>query len=75
MRVLVAFDQLVQAAANKGIPGETISARAGKAAARGRPWGCVLCRLLDWIEPGHCQGAIQHDRERAQAVLDDLKGY
>lgn len=74
-RVMVAFDQLVQAAANKGIPGETISARAGKAMVRGRRWGCVLCALLDRIEKDHCRRAIVNDRMRARAVLDDLQGF
>ncbi len=41
-----------------GDPGETVSSRAGKAQARGRSWACVLCRVLDWIRPGHCEKSI-----------------
>lgn len=40
---------------------ETISSRAGKAARRGARWGCVLCRLLDHIDPGHCARNIEED--------------
>lgn len=50
----VAHDQLANAAAN-GDPDETISSRADRARGEGRHWGCVLCRLLDWIDPQHCQ--------------------
>lgn len=41
-----------------GSPNETISERSAKARAAGRRWGCVLCRLLDKINPGHCDRAL-----------------
>lgn len=72
LRVLIAFDQMVQAALKYGIPGQTISARAWKARNRGRVWGCALCRFLDWLQPDHCQMARDNDIKRAQAVIDDL---
>ncbi|MBC7861134.1 MAG: hypothetical protein H7Z39_20620 [Burkholderiaceae bacterium] len=50
----VAHDQLANAAAN-GDPDETISSRADRARGEGQRWGCVLCRLLDWIDPTHCE--------------------
>lgn len=50
----VAHDQLANAAAN-GDPDETISSRANRARGEGRRWGCVLCRLLDWLAPDHCR--------------------
>lgn len=34
---------------------ELLSSRADRARTEGRRWGCVLCRLLDWIESNHCQ--------------------
>jgi hypothetical protein len=37
---------------------ETISTRAAKARANGRPWGCILCKLLDKVRHGHCSRAI-----------------
>ena len=42
-----------------GSPNETISERAAKARAAGREWGCVLCALLDRINPGHCVRAMK----------------
>lgn len=41
-----------------GSPNETISERAAKARNAGRKWGCVLCRVLGWINPGHCDNAL-----------------
>lgn len=36
---------------------ETVSARASRARDKGTPWGCWLCRLLDKVDPGHCDQA------------------
>lgn len=41
-----------------GSPNETISERAAKARNAGRRWGCVLCGLLNRINPGHCDNAL-----------------
>ena len=60
IRVLTAFDQLINAILN-GYPDETISSRAAKAARRRTLWGCLLCRALDWIDPGHCERVIEPD--------------
>lgn len=49
----IAHDQLANAAAN-GDPDETISSRANRARIERRRWGCILCRLLDRLDPGHC---------------------
>ena len=55
-------------------PGITISARCGMAMRKGYPWGWVfLGKILNKIEKDHCFKAIEHDRERAQQVLDTLK--
>jgi hypothetical protein len=56
----LSLDQAANAAGH-GDPDESISSRAGKAKKRGDRWGCVLCRLLDWIVPNHCDGAIEPD--------------
>lgn len=53
MRVLIALDRLANAIL-RGKDRETISSRAGRARDEGKRWGCILCRLLDWIEAGHC---------------------
>lgn len=49
----IAHDQLANAAAN-GDPDETISSRANRARSEKRRWGCILCRLLDRLDPNHC---------------------
>lgn len=59
-RMAVAHDQLANAAAN-GDEDETISSRAGKARRAGRRWGCLLCWLLDRIDPQHCDRNIEED--------------
>lgn len=64
-RVMLAHDQAANAAFG-GSEDETISSRAGKAKKRGDRWGCVLCRLLDWIVPNHCEGAIELDEGRRE---------
>lgn len=56
-RVMLAHDQAANAAFG-GSENETISSRAGRAARRGDRWGCVLCRLLDKIDPDHCEKSI-----------------
>jgi len=33
---------------------ETLCYRAGKARRDGRRWGCIFCRLIDKLDPGHC---------------------
>lgn len=62
-RVAVAFDQLANAGAG-GDEDETISSRAAKAARRKRLWGCWLCRVLGWFDPGHCEKNIESDEGR-----------
>lgn len=56
-RVVVAHDQALNAA-NGGSEDETISSRAGRAAKRGDRWACILCRILDRLDPGHCDKSI-----------------
>jgi hypothetical protein len=51
------LDELANVGAN-GKANTTISARAGRAQLAGKRWGCVLCRLLDRIQPGHCALAV-----------------
>lgn len=57
-KIAIAFDELGNTAAN-GNPGETLSSRAGRAQLEEITWGCVLCRVLDWFQPGHCKNNIQ----------------
>lgn len=65
-RVAVAIDQTANAA-TKGDEDETISSRAGKGARRGVWHWCLLCRALDWIDPGHCEANIEPDEGKPLA--------
>ena len=65
-KLAVAHDQLANTAFG-GDEDETISSRAAKAARGGERWGCVLCTLLDKLDPGHCQRNIEHDEGKPLA--------
>lgn len=52
--IIVGYDHLGNATTG-GKPSELISTRANRARKEGRRWGCILCRLLDAIDPGHCE--------------------
>lgn len=54
--IALGFDQLANAATG-GNEDETISTRAGRLRKEGRGWACVLCGLLDWLDPGHCDNS------------------
>lgn len=68
----LALDEFAGAFFPRSLPGQTISSRAASARAHGHLWGCWLCALLDKIDPDHCNQALQNDKVRAQAVIDDL---
>jgi hypothetical protein len=52
MRALVGFDQFVNVLTD-GDPDETISARASRAAQKGKGWGVELSRMLDVFQRDH----------------------
>lgn len=56
IRISIAYDQLANATFGGG-EDETISTRAGRERKNGTKWACVLCRILDWFAPGHCDKA------------------
>jgi hypothetical protein len=53
-----------------GDPCETVSSRACKARNAGRTWGRWLCRLLDLINPGHCDASLLVEAGK-RAVIPD----
>lgn len=59
-RLAVSYDQLANTAFG-GDEDETISSRAYKAMLKRRRWGCLLCRLLDRIDPDHCRKSVEPD--------------
>lgn len=52
--IALGFDRVGNAMSG-GIDGEYLSARANRVRKEGRRWGCILCRLVDRIQPGHCE--------------------
>jgi hypothetical protein len=68
MRSLVAFDQFVNVVFG-GLPGETISAHWGRMAKQDKLIGRVGSWCLNRLQRGHTTDAIQHDKERAEAIV------
>lgn len=50
-----------------GRPGETVSLRFARAAEKGLLIGCIACRLLDRIDPHHCEKSIMHAEQRGRS--------
>lgn len=49
-----------------GDPQETLSSRFAKAAKSGRWWAKLACRLMGWLDPGHCTKSLdEHEGDRA----------
>lgn len=57
MHIAIGFDQLANAATG-GSEDETISSRAGRLKREGNGWACVLCKVLDALDRGHCDKSI-----------------
>jgi hypothetical protein len=69
LNLLIAVDDAANAVLG-GDPQETISSRAAKGRAEGKPWATWLANLLDSIDPGHCARAVETDRG-GDAVFPD----
>jgi len=59
-KILVSLDQTLNTLLG-GKPDETISSRAAKAARDKKRWGCVLCKLLNYLHKDHCEKVIELD--------------
>jgi hypothetical protein len=57
-KIIVAYDMLANSATG-GDDGETVSARAYKASLQGNKYGCYLCKLLNWLQPKHCENSVK----------------
>lgn len=68
-RLFVAVDQLLNVILG-GDEDETISSRIAKDRRRGRKLACVLCRILDWIDPNHCEKSIERDEGKRPGQYD-----
>lgn len=64
VRVFVGADQTLNAAIG-GSEDESISSRAGRGARLGIYRWCLLCRLLDRIDPGHCEKSIEDGSKKS----------
>jgi hypothetical protein len=73
--VVFALD-LLGSALIGGMPGESLSGRAGTAQREGKLRGRVFAPIINFImrDPNHCEKAIDGDIRRAKAVIaDDTK--
>ena len=68
-RLFVSADQLLNVVF-LGHEDETISSRIGKDARRGRKFACVLCQVLHWLDPHHCEKAIERDEGKRPGQYD-----
>jgi hypothetical protein len=70
--VLLALD-ILGSALLRGLPGETLSGRAGTAYKQGKLRGRIFAPFIDFLAHNslHCAQAIQGDIKRAQAVIID----
>ena len=69
-RLFVAVDQLLNVIFG-GDEDETISPRIAKDRRRGRKFACFLCKILDWLDPDHCEKAIERDEGKRPGQYDD----
>lgn len=65
--ILQGMDRLGNAVGN-GNSAEFISTRANRAMKEKKRWGCVLCKLLDKVDPGHCARSLE-TREFEPAII------
>lgn len=68
-RSLVALDMFVNVVVLRGIPDETISSHASRAALQGKTWGKILSAFLNWFQPDHGPKAQAGDIERAENLI------
>lgn len=70
--LLLSLDVLASALCG-GMPGETLSGRAGSALKQGQLRGKIFVPVIDFImrNKGHCLAAVESDILRAKAVIAD----
>jgi hypothetical protein len=57
-----------------GSPVLTMSARAATGRRDGKRQWIALCALLEFVDHGHVQRAVENNRRRLQAALRELEG-
>jgi hypothetical protein len=72
-RVGVELDVLLNVLAFDGQNGQTVSEHAATAESAGKPWGCIVCRLLSaLVQTGHCQLVLAGDPTPTGAAVRAL---
>lgn len=69
-RVLKSLDQFANVVTGGAI-NETISARAARLRNKQVIVGCVLCRLLDFFQKGHCDHALVERQDAALVSFEE----
>ncbi len=64
--IALSIDDAANVALN-GRLGQSISSRAAQAWKVGKPWGCILCDLLDEVSPNHCATALTSPNQNLAA--------
>ena len=64
--IALSIDDAVNVALN-GRLGQSISSRAAQAWKAGKPWGCIVCHLLDDVSPNHCATALTSPNQNLEA--------
>jgi len=75
VQLFIAVDQLINVLVTPLSAGawadETLSSRAYRMWAKGRPWGRFWMPIIDWLfawqGPWHCKSAFEKERARLQA--------
>ena len=63
--IALSIDDAANVALN-GRLGQSLSSRAAQAWKAGKPWGCILCDLIDEVSPNHCAGALTSGRQNLE---------
>jgi hypothetical protein len=58
LAIALMMDQAGNVAIN-GRVDQSLSQRADIAWKAGKRWGCILCKLLDWVQKNHCEDATR----------------
>lgn len=64
----MALDCLLNAVLG-GNPAETVSMRGARAATENIRWGCILCKVLDFIDRDHCRKTYARNRNPIVAAV------
>lgn len=67
--LFIALDRFFNVLLFGGRPDDTISLNAAKAEVFGKKWGCYFCKILHWIDHGHCRRVLNNEPTKTAAGL------